>query len=196
MQYVIFRPYWNIPSSILRAEILPALRRDPEYLRRHNMEVVSGPGDDAPSIPLTPEVLEQLDRNAFRVRQRPGPENALGLVKFVFPNDENVYLHGTPAPQLFDRTRRDFSHGCVRVQDPVALAEWVLKDRPDWTRDRILTAMHGAKSLRVDLPRPIRVVLFYVTAVVMPEDGTVQFADDIYGHDTQLARALAERTRR
>ena len=141
-------------------------------------------------------MLEQLGRGVFRVRQRPGPGNALGLVKFVFPNDENVYLHGTPSPQLFEQSRRDFSHGCVRVQDPVALAEWVLKDRPEWTRDRILTAMHGTESIRVDLPRPIRVVLFYVTAVVMPEDGAVHFADDIYGHDTQLARALAERTPR
>jgi murein L,D-transpeptidase YcbB/YkuD len=196
MHHVIFRPYWNVPPSILRGEILPALRRDPDYLRRQNMEVVAGPGDDARSVRLTPEVLEQLGRGTLRVRQRPGPGNSLGLVKFVFPNDENVYMHGTPAPQLFERARRDFSHGCVRVQDPVALAEWVLKDRPDWTRDRILSAMHGSESIRVDLPRPIRVVLFYITAVVMPEDGAVHFAEDIYGHDTRLARALPERTRR
>jgi murein L,D-transpeptidase YcbB/YkuD len=193
MRYVIFRPYWNIPPSILRNETLPALRRDPGYLARQNMEIVSGDGDNAPVVALTPDVLAQLGRGRLRVRQRPGPENALGLIKFVFPNDENVYMHATPAPQLFDRTRRDFSHGCVRVEDPVALAEWVLKDRPEWTRERIVAAMQGTETFRVDLPAPIRVILFYVTAVVMPEDGAVHFAEDIYGHDVRLAKALAGR---
>lgn len=195
MTSVIFRPYWNIPPSILRNEILPALRRDPDYLRRQNMEIVSGAGDDAAVVRATPDALDRLGRGTLRIRQRPGADNALGLVKFVFPNDENVYMHGTPAPQLFGRNRRDFSHGCVRVQDPVALAEWVLKDRPEWTHDRILSAMNGSETVRVDLPGPIRVILFYVTAVVMPEDGAVHFAEDIYSHDTRLARALAGRTR-
>ena len=108
------------------------------------MEIVSGPGDEAPSSSARPRRSTSSLVARLRVRQRPGPGNALGLVKFVFPNDENVYMHGTPAPQLFERSRRDFSHGCVRVQDPVALAEWVLKDRPEWTRDRILAAMHGS----------------------------------------------------
>ncbi len=193
MRYIIFRPYWNIPPSILRHEILPALERDPDYLRREDMEIVSGPGDDARPVALTPESLAPLRQGRLRVRQRPGPKNALGLVKFVFPNDENVYLHGTPAPQLFSRPRRDFSHGCVRVEDPVALAEWALKDQPEWTRDRILEAMEGSKSRRVNLTRPIQVILFYITAVVMPEDGTIRFAEDIYGHDAKLDRALASR---
>jgi murein L,D-transpeptidase YcbB/YkuD len=172
MRYIIFRPYWNVPPSILRHEILPALARNPDYLRRHDMEVVSAPG------------------KPLRVRQRPGVKNSLGLVKFVFPNDDNVYLHGTPVPALFSRARRDFSHGCVRVEDPVALAEWALADQPEWTRDRILAAMHADASRRVDLARPIRVILFYITAVVTSGDGTIRFADDIYGHDTKLDRML------
>jgi murein L,D-transpeptidase YcbB/YkuD len=155
------------------------------------MEIVSGPGDNARPVALTAESIAQLRRGTLRVRQRPGPKNSLGLVKFVFPNDENVYMHGTPAPQLFSRARRDFSHGCVRVEDPVALAEWVLKGEPAWTRDRILAAMNGDRSQRVDLTRPIQVILFYVTAVVMPEDGTIRFAEDIYDLDIRLDRALA-----
>jgi murein L,D-transpeptidase YcbB/YkuD len=190
MRSVIFRPYWNVPSSILRHEILPALVRDPDYLRRQNMEIVSGAGDDARLVPLTGENLERLRQGRLRVRQRPGPNNALGLVKFVFPNDENVYMHGTPAMELFSRFRRDFSHGCVRLEDPVALAEWVLKDQPEWSRDRIVAAMQGSGPLRVNLRRPIQVILFYITAVVMPADGTVRFAEDIYGHDARLEKEL------
>jgi len=193
MRSVIFRPYWNIPSSILRHEILPAVERDPEYLGRQNMEIVSGSGDDARSVPATAENLARLRQGGLRVRQRPGPNNALGLVKFVFPNDENVYMHGTPAPQLFSRFRRDFSHGCVRLEDPIALAEWVLNDQPEWTRDRILAAMHGNESRLVNLRKPIQVILFYITAVVMPDDGTIRFAEDIYGHDLKLEKALASR---
>ena len=176
MRYIVFRPYWNVPSSILRHEILPAIARQPDYLRRHDMEVVSGPGQ-----PL-------------RVRQRPGPANALGLVKFVFPNDDDVYMHGTPAPALFGRARRDFSHGCVRVEDPVGLAQWALADQPEWTRDRILEAMNAPTSRTVALSRPIRVVLFYLTAVVTPEDGAIHFAQDIYGHDARLNQVLTRKT--
>jgi murein L,D-transpeptidase YcbB/YkuD len=193
MPYIIFRPYWNVPPSIARQEIVPALQRDPEYLTRQDMQIVSGQGDDARVVALSGESLALVRQGALRVRQRPGPKNSLGLVKFVFPNDDNVYLHGTPALQLFGRSRRDFSHGCVRVEDPVALAAWVLKDQPDWTQERILEAMNANRPLRVDLQRPIQVILFYVTALVMPEDGTMRFAEDIYRHDVRLDRALARR---
>ena len=193
MRYIIFRPYWNVPSSILRHEILPALERDPDYLQRHDMEIASGPGDDARPVAVTAESIELLRQGKLRVRQRPGPKNALGLVKFVFPNDYNVYLHGTPAPQLFSRHRRDFSHGCVRVEDPVGLAEWALKEQPEWTRERILAAMNANQPRQVNLTRPIQVILYYITAVVMPEDETIHFAEDIYGHDTKLDRALTRR---
>ncbi len=193
MRYLIFRPHWNVPPSILRKEILPTLARDPDYLRRQDMEIVSGPGDDARPVAMSEESMAGLRQGTLRLRQRPGPKNSLGLVKFVFPNDLDVYMHGTPAPQLFGRARRDFSHGCVRVEDPVALAQWALQDQPQWTRDRILDAMHATGSQRVSLTRPIQVILFYVTAVVMPEDGTIRFAEDIYGHDARLDRALATR---
>lgn len=195
MLYLIFRPYWNVPASIARNEILPAIKRDPGYLRRQRMEIVQGPGDDARPVAATAENIALVARGSLRLRQRPGPRNALGLVKFVFPNDESVYLHGTPSQELFSRTRRDFSHGCVRVEDPVALAAWALGDQPEWTTDRILDAMSGDESRRVNLTRPVQVILFYVTSVVMPEDGTIRFAEDIYRHDARLDRALARQTK-
>ena len=193
MGEVIFRPYWNVPRSILRHEVLPKIERDPDYLDREDMEIVRGAGDNAARLDLTPETLAGLKQGVLRVRQRPGSKNALGLIKFEFPNREDVYMHGTPAQALFARSRRDFSHGCVRVADPVALAEWVLKDRPEWTRDRILAATMGTQTIRVKLPRAIQVILFYTTAAVMPEDGTIRFAEDIYRHDARLDRALAMR---
>ena len=193
MRYLIFRPYWNVPRSILRNEVLPALARDPGYLQRNDMEIVRGAGDDAQAVAASNENLAVLRQGGLRLRQRPGPKNSLGLVKFIFPNDANVYLHDTPAAQLFGRARRDFSHGCVRVEDPVALAHWVLKDQPRWTREHIRAAMAGASSRRVDLTRPLPVILFYMTAMVMPADQTLHFVDDIYGHDTRLASALATR---
>jgi len=186
LEYIVFRPYWNIPTSILRGEILPAISRTPDYLQRHHMEIVAGQSDDSVVVPITPATLDQLRQGKLRVRQRPGADNALGLVKFVFPNDENVYMHGTPEPELFKRARRDFSHGCIRVADPVGLAEWVLAAKPDWDRDRIVAAMDASGPMRVPLDRPIRVFLFYLTAVVLPEDDTIHFAEDLYGHDARL----------
>ena len=193
IRHLIFRPYWNVPRSIVRNELLPAVARDPGYLARHDMELVRGPGDDAEVVPQGPEGLSALQVGALRVRQRPGPKNSLGLVKFIFPNAADVYLHGTPATELFGRARRDFSHGCVRVEDPVALAQWLLHDQTQWSRERIAQAMAGAGPLRVELTRPIPVVLFYMTAMSMPRDHALHFADDLYGHDARLIRALATR---
>jgi murein L,D-transpeptidase YcbB/YkuD len=190
MREVIFRPFWNVPPSIARHEIVPLLERDPDYLRRQQMEIVRGPGDDARAVAATEENIALLKQGLLRVRQRPGPQNSLGLIKFVFPNADNVYMHGTPAQALFSRSRRDFSHGCVRVEDPVALAEWVLSEGHDWGRDRILSAMAGTQSIHVPLSQPIPVLLFYTTAAVTPEDGTIHFAEDIYRHDAVLDRAL------
>jgi len=193
MRYLIFRPYWNVPRSILVKELLPAIARDPGYLQRNDMEIVRGGGDDARPVAAGSDSLALLRQGALRVRQRPGPKNSLGLVKFIFPNDDNVYLHGTPAQQLFGQARRDFSHGCVRLEDPVALAQWVLNDGMQWPRERIEQAMAGLASLRVNLARPIPVILFYMTAMVTPADQSLHFAPDIYGHDAALARALAAR---
>jgi murein L,D-transpeptidase YcbB/YkuD len=193
MREVIFQPYWNVPRSILLDEILPALDKDSGYLRARNMEIVREQGDSAEPVADTPANVALLRQGGLRLRQRPGPENALGLVKFVFPNEEDVYLHATPAPELFSRSRRDFSHGCVRVEEPVTLAEWVLKDQPGWTRQEVLAAMAGPPSRRVALAAPIQVVLFYTTAAVMPDDGSLHFAQDIYGNDARLDGALAAR---
>jgi hypothetical protein len=120
------------------------------------MEIVSGQGDNARIVPPTADSIAQLRQGRLRVRQRPGPRNSLGTVKFVFPNDANVYLHSTPAPPLFNESRRDFSHGCVRVEDPVALAEWALKSENGWSRDRIIAAMEGPRSLQVNLDTLLR----------------------------------------
>lgn len=193
MREVIFRPYWNVPRSILRNEILPAIEKDPGYLQQHAMEIVVGQGDDARTVDFTPESLEGLRAGRYRVRQVPGPENSLGLIKFVFPNEDDVYMHGTPARTLFAQSRRDFSHGCIRVADPVTLAEWALAGDPAWTREAILAAIAGTSSRHVKLARPIDVILFYTTAAVMPEEGTISFADDIYRHDVRLDRALVAR---
>jgi murein L,D-transpeptidase YcbB/YkuD len=192
MRQVVFRPYWNVPRSIVRGELLPLLRRDPAYLARHDMEIVRDAGDDARVVDASPANLLLLRDGALRLRQRPGQRNALGLVKFVFPNDSDIYLHGTPAQQLFARPRRDFSHGCIRVEDPVALAEWLLRNQPPWSRERIVAAMNGERTQFVTLARPLPVVLYYVTALAAP-DGSVRFADDVYGHDARLERALAGR---
>ena len=135
LRYVEFWPYWNVPRSILVNEILPRLRRSPGYLRANRMEIV-GARQAVYGDAVTPQVLRQLSRGELRVRQRPGPQNSLGLAKFVFPNAANVYLHGTPQTELFTRTRRDFSHGCIRLEDPAGLAAWVLQDQPAWRQGR------------------------------------------------------------
>ncbi len=190
LKRVVFRPYWDIPRSIALHEVLPGLRRDPDYLRRHHMELVRGEGDDAAVIATSDQAIAQLRAGRLRVRQQPGDDNALGLVKFLFPNSHNVYMHSTPEHQLFSVSRRAFSHGCIRVADPVALASYVLKNAADpWDISRIEAAMHGTTTLQVDLIEPIQVMILYGT-VMATEAGPVQFFDDIYGHDRQLAALL------
>jgi murein L,D-transpeptidase YcbB/YkuD len=184
MTHVIFRPYWDVPRSIAVRELLPAIRADAGYLRKHDFEIVSPAGG---VVQPTSANLDAVAGGALRLRQRPGPQNALGRVKFMLPNPYNVYLHDTPAQALFGHRRRTFSHGCVRVADAVALAEYVLRHDSTWTRDRILQTMNGFQTLRVDLPRPIRVFMVYGTAIPR-EDGQVWFLDDIYGHDALVAR--------
>jgi murein L,D-transpeptidase YcbB/YkuD len=191
MRYVVFRPYWNPPRSILVKEIIPKARRDPGYMARQNFEIVASGADDAPALPVTPANLDKVLAGKLSLRQRPGGSNSLGLAKFIFPNAENIYLHGTPAQQLFSRARRDFSHGCIRLEDPAALGAWVLRDQPKWTRARIEQAMNGTRPTRVDLTTPLAVVLFYDTFHVS-STGTIAFMDDIYGHDRALDGALKQ----
>jgi murein L,D-transpeptidase YcbB/YkuD len=185
MRYVIFRPYWEVPPSITRAELIPKISRNSNYLAAHNYVVVDGAGNAVAGG----AVLGGLRSGIYRIRQKPGPKNSLGLVKFMFPNSYNVYMHGTPATQLFARSRRDFSHGCIRVENPLALAEWVLHDNPEWTEDRIIAAMHGSETIQVNLTHPIPVLILYSTAVVEP-DGQIHFFNDIYGYDTELRQVL------
>jgi murein L,D-transpeptidase YcbB/YkuD len=192
MTYLIFRPYWEVPFSIALKEIVPAARRDPDSIERHQMELVRGTGDSADVMPDTAANVELLAKGILRLRQRPGPDNSLGLVKFMFPNPYNVYLHSTPAKALFAESRRDFSHGCVRVSDPVGLAEYVLRESPEWTREKILAAMNGPSSLTVTLKNKIRVFFVYGTALAL-ENGDLLFFDDIYGHDKRLEAALDAR---
>jgi len=191
MTYIVFRPYWVIPPGILRKEIMPAVRRDPGYLAGHDMEIYSGSGDTGPALPATSANLARVSRGELGIRRRPGPRNDLGLAKFIFPNDHNVYMHGTPAQALFSRARRDFSHGCIRLEDPAVFAVWTLRDPNEWSLDQVRTAMDGPRSRRVDLARPLPVMVLYTTAVVHP-DGVVAFYDDVYRHDARLEAALAK----
>ncbi|HVR29456.1 MAG TPA: L,D-transpeptidase family protein [Thermoanaerobaculia bacterium] len=188
LRTVVFRPGWYVPASITRREILPELEKDPSHFSREGYEILGAESGD-----LTPETLSDLRRGALRLRQRPGPGNAMGPVKFLFPNRWSVYLHGTPSTEGFARARRDLSHGCMRVADPIGLAEWVLRDQPEWSRDRILEAVAGPRNelaVKLDPPLPVQVV--YHT-VVTTEDGEVLFLDDLYGHDARLEQALERR---
>jgi murein L,D-transpeptidase YcbB/YkuD len=188
LRYVEFLPYWNVPRSILTGEILPMLEWNPGFLWEHDMEPVTARGRVLGDS-ITPALLRGLRRGELRVRQRPGPRNALGLAKFIFPNAENVYLHATPHTDRFAQAQRDLSHGCISVEDPPALATWVLGDQPGWTRDVVEAAMSGAETRRVPLGKAMPVLIFYTTAVVRA-DGTVWFYPDVYGHDRELAEAL------
>ncbi len=191
MTYVVFRPYWDVPYSIMRREMLSEIRADPAYVAKQHLEIVAGQTDAAEPLPVTAENIEALAAGRLRLRQQPGPDNALGLIKFMFPNHYNVYLHSTPAHQLFKESRRAFSHGCIRVSDPVALAEHVLRNARggDWTREKIQAAMNGTTTQRVNLARPIRVMILYGT-VLATESGDVMFFDDIYGGDRRLEALL------
>ena len=187
MRSIEFSPYWNVPSSIQHQEIVPRLARDPGYLQREGMELIDGRGGVRTSV--DERALSDLRAGRLRVRQRPGSKNALGAAKFVLPNTMNIYLHGTAAQSLFSRSRRDFSHGCVRVADPAALAAFLLRDQPQWTHDRIENAMQSGELTRATLSSPVPVVIFYTTAFAT-NDGRALFLPDIYGFDSKLELAL------
>jgi murein L,D-transpeptidase YcbB/YkuD len=189
MRYVIFRPYWEVPASIAEAELIPKMARNPNYAAAHNFIVVDHAGETVSAGVVSDAVLAGLRSGEYRIRQKPGPKNSLGLVKFIFPNSYNVYMHGTPATGLFSRSRRDFSHGCIRVQNPLALATWVLHGDAEWTEDRITAAMNDDESVTVNLTHPIPVLILYSTALVEP-NGECHFFEDIYGYDDDLRRIL------
>lgn len=193
MKYVIFRPYWDVPDSIVQREMLRQIAANPTFLGDNHMELVDGPSDDSPVVPPTADNIQALAAGRLRLRQQPGDDNALGAIKFMLPNPHNVYLHSTPAQHLFKESRRAFSHGCIRVSDPVGLALHVLRNADgDWTEEKIKAAMAGEPDQRVDLSKPIEVMILYGT-VMATESGRVRFLEDIYGHDRKLERLLRKR---
>ena len=171
LNQVVFSPYWNVPPSIVKNEILPALASNPGYLESQNMEQVGSEGD-LPSI-----------------RQKPGPGNALGKVKFLFPNSFNIYFHDTPSKSLFERDKRAFSHGCIRLAEPEKMANYLLRGDPDWTPERISAAMNAGTEKYVKLKKPVPVIITYYTSWV-DEDGRLNFRDDVYNHDEKLASKM------
>lgn len=168
MKYIVFSPYWNVPTSILKNEILPGIAKNPNYLAEHDMEWSEN-----------------------KLRQKPGPKNSLGLIKFLFPNSNDIYLHDTPSKSLFDRENRAFSHGCIRVAKPKELAIEILKDDPKWTPEKIDSAMNSGKENWYSLKNRIPVYIGYFTAWV-DNDGTIHFYNDIYKRDELLATLLFE----
>jgi murein L,D-transpeptidase YcbB/YkuD len=171
LNQVVFSPYWNVPPSIVAKEILPAMDKNPNYLAKENMEVT---GDDD-GLPV--------------IRQKPGGKNALGKVKFLFPNSFNIYFHDTPAKSLFEKDKRAYSHGCIRVREPEKLANYVLRNQPEWTPEKINEAMNSGDEKYVKVKDPIPVVITYYTAWV-DENGRLNFREDIYGHDANLAQKM------
>lgn len=171
LNQVVFSPYWNLPESIVKKEILPAMERNPNYLASHHMEITGNEG----GLPV--------------IRQLPGDDNSLGKVKFLFPNSFNIYFHDTPAKSLFDKDKRAYSHGCIRLSDPEKMANYVLKDNTEWSPESINSAMNSQEEKYVKLKNPIPVLITYYTAWV-DENNLLHFADDIYGHDKAVIEKM------
>lgn len=188
LEYIVLSPYWVIPSSIIYKETLPALRKDPKYLSKHAMEVVSRSGEL-----INPSSINwnQLTEKKFpySIRQKPGKNNSLGFVKFIFPNEHSIYLHDTPSKSLFGETNRAFSHGCIRVAEPFRLVEYLLRNDSTWTKSRIKKTMYGGTETIVKLKKKIPVFIAYFTAFV-DRQGRLHFREDIYGHDEKLRGIL------
>jgi murein L,D-transpeptidase YcbB/YkuD len=171
LNQVVFSPYWNVPESIVKKEILPEMDKNPYYLEEQNMEI-TGTVDGLPVV-----------------RQLPGEKNSLGKVKFLFPNSFDIYFHDTPAKSLFSKDKRAYSHGCIRLSDPMKMAEYVLNDNPEWTTEKIIDAMNSGKERYVKVKNPIPVFISYYTAWV-DETGRLNFREDIYGHDAKMAAKM------
>ena len=195
MKYLIFRPYWSVPHDIVEKELMPHIRASGVgYLAQKNFEVVDSKGNV-----LTSFTAKDIEHGGLQVREKPGPKNSLGLVKFMFPNQYDIYLHSTPEPELFSRTRRDFSHGCIRVQKPEDLAVWVLANSntpappgKSWDAETVHDVMtSGPDNHQVNLKTPLPIVIFYLTGIAA-EDGQTHFFDDLYGYDQQLQQVLAK----
>jgi murein L,D-transpeptidase YcbB/YkuD len=194
MRYLVLNPYWHVPRSIAAEELLPKVRRDPSYLARYKVRVFPSSSPDAREVDPATVDWSAVTPAAFpfRLRQDPGPLNALGRVKFMFLNKYNVYLHDTPARPLFEESQRDFSHGCIRIQQPIELALYLLRQDRRWNRDALLRALDGAVDRSMPLPEPMPIHLLYWTAWA-DVDGTIQFRRDIHGRDRPLLEALRAR---
>lgn len=191
MTFIVLRPYWNVPPGILRRSTIPSIKRDRNYVAKQNFEITTLDGKVVTSGQVSDDILAQLQAGKLAIRQKPGPNNALGLVKLMFPNEYSVYLHSTPATELFSRSRRDFSAGCIRVEKPAELTTWVLRNNPGWTLDRVQQGMQSGKdNVSVTLARVVPVFIVYGTAIAYENE--VHFYDDIYGHDRKLAAVLAK----
>jgi L,D-transpeptidase YcbB len=187
MKYLVFRPYWSVPVDIARKELVPHIESNRGYLAGKNFEVTNNKG-----VVQTDYTAHQVAQGAVMVREKPGPKNSLGLVKFIFPNQYDIYLHSTPAVSLFNQTRRDFSHGCIRVQKPADLAAWVLQGQGDWDLDKVNEAMNsGPDNKTVSLKTPLPIAIFYLTAIV-EDDNEVHFFDDIYNYDTEMQKVFSK----
>jgi len=171
LNQIVFSPYWNIPPTIVKNEILKEIEEDPKYLEKEQMEVI-GEEDGLPDI-----------------RQKPGPKNALGKVKFLFPNSYNIYFHDTPQKSLFSKDKRAFSHGCIRLAEPEKMARYLLRNDPDWDETRIREAMDSEKEKWVKLKDPVAVFITYFTAWV-DEQGRLNFREDIYDHDLEMSKKM------
>jgi len=191
MRYLVLNPYWHVPRNIAAEELFPKFRRDPSYLARYGLRVFPNAGPEAPEVDPKGVDWSAIGpaRFPFLLRQDPGPRNALGRVKFMFLNPFNVYLHDTPAQPLFEEAQRDFSHGCIRIQEPIELATYLLREDPRWSREALLGELNDAVNLAVPLPAPMPIHLLYWTAWA-DGDGTIEFRRDIHGRDAPLLTAL------
>jgi murein L,D-transpeptidase YcbB/YkuD len=194
MTYLVINPSWNIPDSIARKEVLERIRHDPHYLDVQNIKVLKGRGSHTEEIDPTTIDWSSVtpDSLTYRFRQEPGPLNPLGRIKFMLPNQFDVYLHDTPSRSLFSENVRAFSHGCTRIEKPLELAEYVLQDAPSWTHNKLQDAIEKGTEQTVLIPRPLNVHFLYLTAWV-DQSGTLQFRNDIYGRDERLDEALRKR---
>jgi murein L,D-transpeptidase YcbB/YkuD len=198
LEYLLFHPYWKVPSKIVWTEIIPEAQADPRFLASQDYELITPEGSAVTANLFDPVVLRKIRDGKLEVRQKPGPENSLGTVKFVFPNPYGVYIHGTPDKELFEYSRRDFSHGCIRVDNPSELAEWLLRKNSFWTTDRIRAAIQepvssdapgglppSSRPVLARLRKPMPFFTVYQTAVVK-ENNEVYFFEDIYSLNPKL----------
>ena len=192
--YLVLNPSWYVPDNIAKLDLLPKIKSDKEYLQKQKIKVLKGWGETALEVNADTIDWKQITvKNLpFRFQQDPGPFNALGTVKFMFPNKFNVYLHDTPAKELFLKTSREFSSGCIRIEKPLELAHYLLKDQPQWTYARLEKLIKEGTEQTVKIPKPIPIYLLYWT-VWVDEQNHLQFRKDIYSRDQALIEALMQK---